>query len=72
MEAELLAMQGDLDGAMHILQSLADQGHFFEKYGRPYVDWLGLQDHPDYPALVARFDAWQSGQRELHESLKSD
>lgn len=44
MEAELLAMQGDVDGAMHILQSLADQGHFSEEYGSPYVDWLGLQD----------------------------
>ncbi|HEY5775650.1 MAG TPA: tetratricopeptide repeat protein [Xanthomonadales bacterium] len=72
LEGQLLAMQGDMDGAMRILQSLADQGHFIEEYGSPYADWLGLKDHPDYPALLAKFETWQNGQRELYESLKSD
>ena len=71
MEAQLLAMQGDMDGAMRIVQSLADQGHFFEEYGMPYPDMLGLREHPDYPALLAKFETWQNGQRELYESMKS-
>jgi hypothetical protein len=72
MEGLLLAMQGDMDGAMRILQSLADRGIFFEEVGNPYADWLGLKEHPDYPALLAKFENWQNGQRELYESLKSD
>jgi len=70
MEAQLLAMQGDMDGAMRMLQSLADQGIFDEEYGKPYADWLGLQEHPDYPVLLAKFETWQNGQRALYESLK--
>ena len=72
MEANLLAMQGDMDGAMRMLQSMADQGHFFEGLGKPYADLLDLQEHRDYPALLAKFEAWQNGQRELYESMRSD
>jgi tetratricopeptide (TPR) repeat protein len=72
MEAHLLAMQGDMDGAMRMLQSLADRGIFFEELGKPYADLLGLKEHPDYPALLAKFETWQNGQRALYESLKSD
>jgi len=72
MESQLLAMQGDIDGAMRILLSVADKGQFLEEYGKPYADFLGLQDHPDYPALLAKFETWQSGQRDLYESMKPD
>jgi hypothetical protein len=72
MEANLLAMQGDRDGAMRMLQSMADQGHYFEELGKPYADLMDLQEHRDYPALLAKFEAWQNGQRELYESMKSD
>jgi len=72
MEANLLAMQGDVDGAMRILKAMADQGHFVEEYGQPYADWLNLKEHPDYPSLLAKFETWQNGQRELYESMKTD
>jgi len=71
MRAWSLFVQGDADGAMHILQGLADQKRFEDEYGTPYESYLGLEDHPEFPSLVAKFRAWQTQQLELYQSLKA-
>jgi len=69
--ASLRLLNGDPDSAMRILQDLADEKHFSQFFGTPYWQFLGLRDHPDYPALVAKFFAWQQEQYQAYLKLKA-
>jgi hypothetical protein len=71
MQAWSLFVQGDVDGAMRILQGLADQKRFDDEYGKPFESYPGLEEHPEFPSLVAKFRAWQKQQYELYQSLKA-
>ena len=69
--ASLLLLDGKLDEAFEILDNGADQGHFSVWFGAPYSRYVGLEKHPDFPALAAKAEASMKEQRELYRSLKA-
>ena len=70
-EAYLLLIDGKLDESFELLDTWADQGHFNTWFGVPYARFLGLEKHPDFPALAAKAEAGLKVQRDLYESLKA-
>jgi len=69
--AHVLALEGKTDEAMRIEQDLADQERFPVRFGIPYATDILLRAHPDFPELIAKFEAWQKEQRALYEGLKA-
>ncbi|MDH5323511.1 MAG: hypothetical protein OEW81_13965, partial [Gammaproteobacteria bacterium] len=67
----LLLAEGRLDEAVAQLQQAADRA-VFDNFGmRPYFCYAGLDAHPGYPALLAKFEAWRKQQTELYRSLQA-
>ncbi|MCI0517141.1 MAG: hypothetical protein L0Y45_04830, partial [Woeseiaceae bacterium] len=68
----LLIAEGRLDQAVTQLQEAAARREFDYMGIKPYFCYAGLDAHPDYPSLVAKFDAWRVKQSELYQSLKAE
>lgn len=66
----LLYLDGKLDELLVLLNDRADKGDFEIEGIRMYLDYLGIEKHPDYAALAARAAAWREKQFELYQSLK--
>ncbi|MDH4073768.1 MAG: tetratricopeptide repeat protein, partial [Gammaproteobacteria bacterium] len=66
-----LFAQGRLDDAVRVLQERAERNEFDNWGIKPYFCYAGLDKHPAYPALVAKFEAWRGEQRSLYASLKA-
>jgi hypothetical protein len=66
----LLIAEGRLDQAIPQLQEAAGREKFDHMGIKPYFCYAGLDTHPDYPLLLAKFDAWRVKQSELYQSLK--
>ncbi|HSD68300.1 MAG TPA: hypothetical protein VLB07_02050, partial [Woeseiaceae bacterium] len=70
--SRLLIGEGRLDEAMTQLQESTGRGEFYYMGIKPYFCYAGLDAHPDYPSLVAKFDAWRVKQSGLYQSLKAE
>jgi len=67
----LLLAEGRLDEAVAQFRQAADRAAFYHYGIRPYFCYAGLDAHPDYPELVAIFEAWRKQQAELYRSLQA-
>jgi hypothetical protein len=67
----LLIAEGRLDQAVTQLQEAAGRGEFDYMGIKPYFCYAGLDEHPGYPALLAKFEAWREQQSELYRSLQA-
>jgi TolB-like protein len=66
----LLIAEGRLDEAVMQLQEAAGRAAFDSMGIRPYFCHAGLEAHRDYPALLAKFEAWREKQSGIYRSLK--
>jgi TolB-like protein/tetratricopeptide (TPR) repeat protein len=71
-DSQMLFAQGRLDDAVKYLAEQADQNKFEDMGIKPYFCYAGLDQHPGYPALVAKFEVWRAEQQKLYESLKAE
>jgi len=67
----LLLAEGRLDEAVAQFQRAADQKEFDNLGIKPFFCYAGLDAHPGYPELVAKFEAWRKQQTELYRSLRA-
>jgi TolB-like protein/Tfp pilus assembly protein PilF len=70
IEARLLLAEGRLDDAFQIMEGLADKGFIDRSDGKNYAFFPGLDQHPDFPRLAAKAEAWREQQYDLYQSLK--
>jgi len=70
-DAEYLLFEGKIDEAFLLLDGLADRGQFNVQSAERYEAFFGLEKHPRFPSLIAKYDAWQKGQVALYRSLKA-
>ena len=67
----LLLADGRLDEAVAQFEQAADRAQFDTFGTRPYFCYAGLDAHPGYPELVAKFEAWRQQQTDLYRSLRA-
>jgi len=70
-DAHYLLFEGKVDEAFLLLDGLADKGQFLVRSEQRYLNFFGLEKHPDYPALIAKYEEWRKGQVALYQSLKA-
>ena len=70
-DAHYLLFEGKVDEAFLLLDGLADKGQFFVRSDQFYSAFFGLKKHPDYPALIAKYEVWRKGQVALYQSLQA-
>jgi len=67
----LLLAEGRLDEAVAQFRRAADRMEFENLGIKPFFCYAGLDAHPGYPELVAKFEAWRKQQTELYQSLRA-
>jgi len=58
--------------AIQILYANAVDGYFTDEYGEPYFFYPGLEGHPEYPALIHKFELWQENQQKIYRWTGND